>query len=280
MEIGSKITSSFGTGYGTAGLFLQGTFFGHACVAILTNSHVIGAERNARANGAWVALNAVWTGLTPRLAPGPRKRALANALWGMLPEFLGGTLPQNPSRQRLDPTAPDQSIFGNGGWFLTELFGSISTESDGVVADVIYQPEIGSDFAVAPLRTGIAYDNMARRAGAKHAIPKLADPQTNHDVYKFGATTQFTVGVVDQRAGNEFLVKGPQSDFSDKGDSGSAVFDNDNAWIGLIYADAIGGVSGRISGGSKCIAQSHILSSLWSQHKDDIALAPGSGKAP
>jgi hypothetical protein len=277
MEIGSKISTSFTPGYGTTGLFLEGTLFGQKRVALLTNSHVIGAERNLQAKATWEALSKVWVTLTQQMAPGPRKKALLQKLWELQ---AAGNLFANPPKSVLRDGAGAATVFGAEPLSMLDLYGTVSVEGVGIVADALYQTEISNDYALAILRTGITYDNLAPSEQGKHAIAGVADPATGKVVVKAGATTHVTRGVITKAEVSFFIVQGDPNDFSDKGDSGSAIFDEAHNWVGLIYADALGTTDRRMKDGTKCIPHSTVMVGLKKLFGDDLKLAPANGVAP
>lgn len=297
-EIGWGIISSFAPGaVGTLGLFLQGTFFGHDGIALLTNAHVIG-EKPASPK-VWDALLKIWKSMHPSVkSPATQRKTLYEKLGTLIAAFRAGNLPANPPRRTFLATAsnPDNPIFegDDRNLLLTDLFCAITeAEGNAGIADTIYQPRIGNDFAVALLRTGVAYDNRARKGGTggdKHAIAKIGDAVQGKAVYKFGHTSQFRQSQVSKIASDLFYVKGTEhknafykdyNGFSAKGDSGSAVFDEENSWLGLLYA---GGTTGGVTGESndqetKCYSASIILAALKRSHGDNILLAGSNGIA-
>jgi len=297
-EIGSGIKSSFDlNAVGTLGLFLQGTFFGHAGIALLTNAHVIG-ERPASPK-VWDALQKLWKPLNPGVtSPATLRKTLYEKLGTLIPAFRAGNLPSNPPRRTFVATAanPDNPIFegDNRNLMLTDLFCEITeAEGNAGIADTIYQPRIGNDFAVGLLRTGVVYDNRARKGGTgedRHVIAKIGDAARDKKVYKFGYTSQFRQSQVSKIASDLFYVEGTEhknafykdyNGFSAKGDSGSAVFDEENSWLGLLYA---GGTTGGVTGESndqetKCYNASIILAALKRSHGDNILLAGSNGTA-
>jgi hypothetical protein len=316
MEIGIGIESSWAKGfYGTLGLFLSGKFFGLTGVALLTNSHVISAELDQRAKLTWEKLNATWKTLHPNTPPGQLRKDLYTKLGSWLADFRAGTLAANPPMSRLDPNAPaNKLIFSptDGVQDIRVLYGEINDYGTKVVmADAIYQPQVGSDFAVALLRPGTAHENMTRSgatgsiknvittisasqlAPAPAAAPKggsrtqaatsasaaAAKPATvnftNKNVYKYGQKTGFTQGVVISQGMDRFNVRGANGLFSDHGDSGSAVFDDANAWLGLLYA---GRDTAQGANTTMCYSGPNILAALNRYH-EGVALAGSNGTA-
>jgi hypothetical protein len=120
-------------------LFVTGTFFGIPGVALLTNSHVTGAELNPRSKTVWDRLNAKWTSFTPGQAPAKRRNSLNARLGALLPAHQAGTLEPNPSGRFLTGlnTVADIPLFAAGevdAQGLNCLFGEIR-DASGVVAD-------------------------------------------------------------------------------------------------------------------------------------------------
>ncbi len=292
MQIGEGIKSSYAPGsVGTLGVFLSGNFFGHAGIALLTNSHVIGEKMTSKA--VWEELLKVWKALNPAMtSPATQRKTLYEKLGVLLDSHRKGALADNPPRSVLLPAAPKATdpIFQgtNGTMKLTDLFCTITNEGDVAIADAIWQPQIGNDYAVALLRTGVAYDNRARKGDKDTdsvAIAKTGEPKDGMVVYKFGHTSGFKKSTVTRVASPMFYVKGTEhvnafykgyNGFSAKGDSGSAVFNSDDAWLGLLYAGGTAGEGGAME--TKCYLAATIMAALGRSFGEGIKLA-GSGTA-